>query len=320
MKLPWHFPLVLLLTCMIAPSMAAVQIVNLAPGVLEAAEALPARRAAVLAEHLAPLSDLYRDLLGISDLDAASQQYAGSLEAQRPGLKPLSDTGSLEVQLRLHVGAFRSAFPRFDATHLSIYVLPSFGRFQAQSRMQQGQPTLLLDTAFFATMAAGSIPRPFVHHELFHLYHYQLRPDVGEGAEAFFRAGRAPSLGTLLWVEGLAVHVARQLSPGAPDSQLFPSADIVPATHAQYPLLLRRVTDHVDDATVGAICQFFYFPCTDGKDPIPLNSGYVVGERLVDQMLKRRSLEAVMLLKAGEIPAAVRQAAAKERAAAPASG
>jgi hypothetical protein len=305
----------LLLTCIFSPSLAAIQVINVAPRILAAAEAPPERRAEVLAKSLTPLSDLYLELVGITDINAVSQQYTGLLEKQQAGLMHLADVTSIEAELNLYVTTFRDRFPRFDDADLSIYVLPSFGRFQAQSRMFHGKPALLLDTAFFASMGTGSIPRPFVHHELFHLYHYQLRQDVSQGAEAFFRTGQPPSLGTLLWVEGLAVHAARTLSPEAPDSQLFPSPDIVPATEAQYSHLLQSVADNTQQATMAAICQFFYFPCADKHNPIPLNSGYVVGERLVKRMLGSRSLEGVMLLKDSELSAAVRQAAKEEQTA-----
>lgn len=296
-----------MLACAVTPSLAAVRVVNLAPGLLEAAEAAPAMREAVLARNLGPVADLYRELLGMSDLNTASRQYAASLEAQRPGLKKLADAGPVEAELAAYVASFRERFPAFDAAGLSIYLLPSFGQFQAQARTLHGHPALLLDTAFFATL--GSLPRPFVQHELFHLYHYQLRPDASEGSEVFFRTGRPPPLGTLLWFEGLAVHVARELNPGAPNSELFPAADIVPATQAQYPRLLHQAAEHAGEADVAAICQFFYFPCPGGQSPIPLNSGYVLGEGLADQMLKSRSLEAVMRLQDREIVAAIQQAA-----------
>jgi hypothetical protein len=307
------FWLGLFLLSVVPASLAAVHVINEAPGVLEAAAAAPTTRGKLLAEHLAAMAALYREL-GVMDIGTASEQYAASLDGQRAGLQRLADARSIEVELDAALKGFRARFPAFDADNLSIYVLPSFGRFQAQSRIFQKHPTLLLDTGFFATMTAGTIPRPFVHHELLHLYHYQLRPDVAAGAEAFFRTGQPPSLGSLLWVEGLAVHVARQLNPGAPDAQLFPSAAIVPATQQQYSRLMLIVRDRVDESTMSAICQFFYFPCPDEKNPIPMNSGYVLGERLVNGMLESDSLEKVMLLKDGELSSAVLRAANGESA------
>jgi hypothetical protein len=293
--------------------MAAVRIVNVAPGVLEAAMAPADRRADALAAGLAPVSDIYRDLFGISDVRQPSLAYAASLDVQRAGLSRLADTRAVDSELTSSIEVFLKRFPQFDASNLTIYVLPSFGRFQAQSRLLNGKPVLLIDTGFFATLAAGVIYRPFVHHELVHLYHYQLRPDLGEAAEAFFHGGPPPSLATALWLEGLAVHTARELNPAAPDSQLFPSADIVSATRAQSPRLLQLVEARAGDARIGAICGFFYFPCAEQSDAIPLNSGYVLGERLVDRMLKARSLEQVMLLRDSDVTAAIRQAAQEIR-------
>ena len=59
-----------------------------------------------------------------------------------------------------------------------------------------------------------------------------------------------------------------------------------------------------------SISGFFYIPRLDGKS-IPQNCGYVIGERLIEQMLKEQSLEQIMSLRGSELTSAIRRAAAQ---------
>jgi hypothetical protein len=290
----------------------AIQIVNAAPDILAAAQAEdPRARGAALAKCLNPYVELYAAVVGIPNVGGQAGAYASALDSQVPGLKRLADTSAVSNALNGCVKSFKNTFPKFDSSELTIYILPSFGRFQAQSRTFHDRPVLLLDSGFFATRTQGEIPPAFVHHEMFHLYHYQLRPDVRSGTEKFFKSGQPPTLATLLWVEGLAVHTARQLNPSAGDAELFPSASVVEATKSQFNRLVQAAADHADEATMPAISGFFYFPRMDHA-AIPQNCGYVIGEGLINQLLKDRSLEQIMALRDAELSAAMRDALAKE--------
>lgn len=289
-----------------------VRVVNAAPELIAIIHEHPDTQgqAAALEKCLQPWSGLYGEVLGMQKLQEQCQQYVRLLASQSSGLARLADDKNVASKLNSYVDSFKTAFPKFDSSELTIYLLPAFGHFQAQARTFQNKPVLLLDSGFFASATQGAIPPAFVHHEMFHIYHGQLCPDVRKGTEDFFRTGQPPSLGTLLWVEGLAVHTARKLDPNATDAELFPSASVVVATQSAFANLVRQATDHADDATMPTISGFFYFPRMD-RQPIPQNCGYVIGEKLVDEMLKKNSLEQVMLLKGPDLSSAIRQAAAQ---------
>lgn len=287
-----------------------VRVVNAAPelvGIINSHSDAQSQGAA-LEKCLQPWSSLYAELLGMQSLSEQCRQYAPMLASQSAGLARLADTNAVAAKFNSCVETFKTAFPKFDSTELTIYLLPAFGRFQAQARSFQNKPVLLLDSGFFSSATQGTVPPAFVHHEMFHIYHGQVCPDVRKGTEDFFRTGQPPSLGTLLWVEGLAVHTARQLNPGASDAELFPSASVVTATQGAFTKLVAEASDHADDATMPAISGFFYFPRMDHR-PIPQNCGYVIGEKLVDEMLKTNSLEQVMQLKGADLSSAIRRAA-----------
>jgi len=312
MKLPSLKSLLIWLALLAAETTAsdAVSVVNTSPSLVSVIQVskLPETGANALARTLSQYSDLYRELFGITDIRAQCVGYVPSMSSQLSGLKRLSDVEGFTAAMNSYVTSFKVGFPKFDSTNLTIYLLPSFGRYQAQARTFHDKPVLLLDSDFFSTAMRGIVAAPFVHHELFHIYHGQICPDMRRGTEDFFRTGQMPSLGTLLWVEGLAVHGARQLNPDASDAELFPSAAIVAATEKDYARLVKEAADSADNATMPSISGFFYIPRLDGRS-IPQNCGYVIGERLIDRMLKEQPLEQVMFLRDTELTSAVRRAA-----------
>jgi hypothetical protein len=104
--------------------------------------------------------------------------------------------------------------------------------------------------ALLATARSDAELAERVDHELAHLYHAQVNPQVREMVAAFFtnRGGHETALYELMWVEGLAVHAARRLAPDAARRAAASSVTSAPVARA-----LRERMDVTDRRTVEAI-------------------------------------------------------------------
>lgn len=292
------------------PLFGDVQIVNTSAAQITAMKTGgdPLARADALFESLKPMTDLYAELVGIHDLKENCQRAAPQIQSQVDALRNLTENNRLETEINQHLARFTQRFPDFRGSDVTVYFLPSFGRFQAQSRVYHNQPVLLLASDFVATSGRGHVSPVLIHHELFHLYHGQVCPGFQDAVENFFSRGQPTRLGDLLWAEGLAVEMAHSLNPTATDEELYPSAEMARAVRAAFMPLLQRAMSEVDVASPTAISGFFYFPRQD-QAQIPLNCGYVLGARLVRQMLLTHSLEEVMTMRGPTLSTALHAAA-----------
>src|SRR5581483_8405572 len=79
-----------------------------------------------------------------------------------------------------------------------------------------------------------------VQHELTHLYHQQVNPEMRQMvAEVYmppFPEGRA-KLYQVLWLEGLAVYTSKVLNPTAPDKEVLVSTSLAADVKARWPRL-----------------------------------------------------------------------------------
>lgn len=254
-----------------------VAITNFAGPVLKIADASAsaAKRGTAVEQLLLPQRESVFRLFSFEDFRVACGQYAKRLEVGAPELRRLADEVATRERFTRYIAEFEAAFPRFDRTRLTIVLIPSLGYFNGQARPLAGKLTLMMDLEFLATAQPAAL-RALVHHELFHIYHYQIRPEAGAEAETALNGGAFPSLATLIWVEGMAACAARELNPAASDEDL--SIHAVSARDENFWMILDAAMARLEESGKDAISGFFYFPRHD--PPIPKDSGYTIGEAL----------------------------------------
>jgi hypothetical protein len=103
--------------------------------------------------------------------------------------------------------SFEAAFGPLAANQ-PVYLVHSLGEFDGGTRDLPEGSRLMFGADMIARLYRTTPIRPFFHHELFHLHH---GPKFGECHPVW----------CALWSEGLAVHVAATLNPGASDASLL---------------------------------------------------------------------------------------------------
>lgn len=161
-----------------------------------------------------------------------------------------------------------------------IYLVVSFGEFDGGTRELPEGERLLFGADVIDRNYQQTPIQPFFHHELFHLYHGR-------------RFKQCDQLWCSLWGEGLAVHVATSLNPGADDKALLltlpvPLREAVEAnrTPAVCAVLSRlNSTDSADYAPL-------FMGGGEGLAPgLPVRFGYYVGLLVAQDLGKTRSLK-----------------------------
>lgn len=114
---------------------------------------------------------------------------------------------SFEAMLRPAIRTFQDAFPDMQAMP-PVYLLHSLGEMDGGTRTLGGRMALVFGADVMVSAHDYEGEAPFLHHELFHVYHQQFFPECDQ-------------VWCGLWTEGLAVYAAQQLNPDASDSQLL---------------------------------------------------------------------------------------------------
>jgi hypothetical protein len=124
-----------------------------------------------------------------------------------------------------------------------------------------------------------------VQHELTHLYHMQVNPEIRRMiAEVYmppYAAGRA-KLYQVLWLEGLAVHMSKTLNPGAPDKEILLSESVAADVAGLWPRIGAEVREHLDSSKKTDIDAYLFDSDTSGR--IPRRTGYYVGMLIAQEL------------------------------------
>ena len=157
-----------------------------------------------------------------------------------------------------------------------VYLVVSMGEFDGATRTLGGREYLLFGADMIASIHGGEA-RAFVQHELFHVYHSG-------------RMGECVGLYCSLWSEGLAVHAASVLNPGASDSELLLTLPepIRPALDANRTEAI-CVTLAKLDSREGSDWQAFF---SNGRlgEGLPPRFGYLVGAWVAEDLGRTRTL------------------------------
>jgi hypothetical protein len=189
--------------------------------------------------------------------------------------------------------AFKRLLP--DAKDgFSVVLLPSFGRFAGQGRAFEDSEVLMIGVDKVKLTAEGGLATPFVQHEICHVYRYQRSPECRADVRGYFEHGTMPPLAHLMWEEGMACYVARQLNPTASESEILIGAPLA-EVKARWMELLEEAKAEMTKQGPQSIAGFFYFQ-RKGAKPLPIDCGYVIGEAVVANVAKRLSLQEMMSL------------------------
>ena len=170
-----------------------------------------------------------------------------------------------------------------------VYLVNSLGEFDGGTRDLKDGNRLLFGADVIAKIHKPGTTRPFVHHELFHLYH---RRHVKEECEPIWCG---------LWAEGLATYVATKLNPGATDAQLlltFPEP-LRPAVEKNRSAAVCAVRDRLDSTRPEDYSALF----SNGRlnADLPSRFGYYVGLLVAEDLGKSRSLDQLARLPLTEL-------------------
>jgi hypothetical protein len=187
--------------------------------------------------------------------------------------------------------SFRKAFPDYRLT-VPIYLLHSLGEMDGGTRTLDGKTVGVFGADMIAAIHTPDTIKPFLDHELFHLYHHQFFPDCDP-------------LWCNLWEEGLAVYVSARLNPGATDVQLMLTQPkpIRPVVEAHLKEAMCGLGAKLDSTSEDDYAPFFFG--RPNKGPFPSRYGYLLGYMLVQKIGADRSLEQLAKMPAAQVKAAL---------------
>jgi len=204
--------------------------------------------------------------------------------------------------LDTHLARFQARFPDYRPTH-EIVVLHSLGEMDGGVRSFDGKHYLVFGMDILGRRTGSEAA--FFDHELFHTYHHPVLRDCDGG------------MWLPLWSEGLAVHAALALNPGASEDELLlniPTGMAV-RTRAQLGAALadlERNLDSEDPTYFGEL-----FTTDDGLSTLPWRRGYYLGFLVAQQAAKRHSLQQLAKLDCGAARATIGMALRELRQATP---
>jgi hypothetical protein len=240
------------------------------------------------ARILEPNMAYYSNVIGLSD--DAIRHY---LEAGGPMFRAMQTAReSLLSRFAACVQAFCARFPDFRVD-FPVILLPSLDLFKGVSASSQGQIFLLLGLDALAGLSDGHY-KSYIIHELFHAYHFQRVPAVGQAVELALRTGKMPALWGLLWTEGAACQAVRMVVPGIPQEEVLDWRPLFEQVRPRLPELAAEARRVLRSDAPLDIAGFFYFPRPDSD--IPTGCGYILGMLATEGMLKRTPLDELLRL------------------------
>jgi hypothetical protein len=213
---------------------------------------------------------------------------------QFPFLEPQFRTlyNGLKPQLERHLRTFRYTFPDFEPRSVDIYLAHSLGASNGGLFPHNGRTLFYLGLDMMTLHNRYENQAPFFHHELFHAYHLQKwQPD-----DRFF---------SQLWMEGLAVHVARTMHPNATLPELQLSEALIRQSQPRLPALLDEIEANLETEDRRLNHKFFNLESKD--EQVPVRSGYYLGYLLVREIAPGRSLTEMAEMQTPQILANLRR-------------
>jgi hypothetical protein len=255
----------------------------------ETAAMAPDKRARLFLERFNKLvPDFYQPRFG-----ATQAQYVGRIQKALERY-PASRAAFLRTSREFssaYVSAnakFLTFFPDY-APRMPIYLLHSIGEMDGGTRNVNGKTVAVFGADVIAQIHDSTTIRPFLDHELFHLYH-----------DKYF-SGCDDVVWCALWTEGLAVYVASKMEPAADDRALLltlprPIRPEVEPRLDQAMCMARAKLDSSDQADYAT-----FFQGMDSDAPFPPRFGYLLGYLLVQKIAAGRTLDQLAKLPRAQV-------------------
>ncbi len=203
----------------------------------------------------------------------------------------------ISSHIREDLQSFLAKFSDFNSTQSEVVILHSLGGSNGAIVPANGKYVFYLGIDMIALHNDFENQTPFFHHEFFHAYHVQ----KFQPSKKFY---------SQLWMEGLAVYVAKEMNPTATDPELLLDAPqgLIQNTEDKIQVLLTEIEDHLE--TEDPSLNFKYFNIASLDQIVPIRSGYYLGYRVVQIIAKNHSSSEMANMQEAEILPKIRQAIA----------
>jgi hypothetical protein len=206
-------------------------------------------------------------------------------------------TDRIQYSLPHYIDDFTSNFPDFLPTIPVYFTISLFGL--AASLRVDGEDSGLyfgIDELAHVLGADDSLKVVF-DHELFHMYHHQIAPQVTDNKAAW----------AYLWEEGLATLVSQRMNPGTSvDHVLIYPAHLSELGDPLLASLARRMLEIADSTDVFAYGDLFFADIA--RPGMPARAGYYLGYKVAEKIGRTRTLKELARLRGSKLKSAVRAA------------
>lgn len=176
----------------------------------------------------------------------------------------------LRAEIRPIIEKFADFFPDYQQGR-PVMLVNSLGLFRARARSFRGRTYFMVGVDGMAAFHKWDNDAPFIHQELFHIYHENRFQDCQE-------------LWCFLWSEGLATLVSETLTPNASDQELM--IDNPPGTIAQVDANLAVALQSLGDeleVTNSVLYRSLFFE-GNASGTFPERYGYYLGYRIMREV------------------------------------
>ncbi len=242
-----------------------------------------------------PNKELYYHKMMGEHTDEKLGKYIESTQPLLPDIRRISNELTHQ-KLNQLLEQFLVKFPDFERNN-TIYLMPSLYYFEGQGRPRKGKLILLFGLDAIAK-TYGNVPSAFIHHELFHVYHYQIVSEMRKWVDKLQLEGVFPELYYLIWGEGLAGYISHVLNPDFPETELLALAHVeAEKVRPIKSILAKAVRKNLNTNSDEDITKFFFNPYTE----FPTNSGYYIGMKVVAEIAKGYSLADLVRLEGDQL-------------------
>ena len=192
------------------------------------------------------------------------------------------------------LNVFLKFFPDFKKD-FRVYIIHSLGEMDGGTRFINGGLSLVLGLDCIAKYHDKAGIHPFIHHELFHIYHQQFFKENN----VFWRR---------LWAEGLATYVAEKLNPSATHKDImldFPKG-LINACKADMKILWQEVQRLLLSTNSADYKRYFLMSSQDKKTP--KRAGYYLGYLIAHNLALKFSMSELIQMDEKEIFSSIQKA------------
>jgi hypothetical protein len=205
--------------------------------------------------------------------------------------------------LRASAGDFRRTFPDF-APEVDVRMAYAI-TMDGGTRTLAHRAYLVFGLDVIAALHPSADPKPFFTHELFHVYHDEVRgrDRAKEDSLEEETHEHADPLYVSLWEEGLATYVSAWANPGATDEALLLAIprDLMPACRANLAWLAGDVRAKIDSVAPRDYSEYLNFSSEDPRRP--KRAGYCLGMLIAREVHRTMPMDRMVRLDGAELRA-----------------